>query len=187
MSVSPTLPRWLAANVHNVQTLSEVALRSMIELFPISLAAAYHLEAGAAHPLMKIAQSDMNTAVGKLMDRGEHFGDSKWASLQAAEKCLKAAIEIRGGIPDRTHKLGELRDDLAQLGVTIATPSLIDAIQCSPSIRYGDEHCTMIEALAAHHAVLRLVVELVVAGAWPGAHLTVRPLGSQAFQIIKTK
>ncbi|WP_309663169.1 HEPN domain-containing protein [Sphingomonas sp.] len=169
------------------RTLSDKALRSMIELFPIGLAAAYHLEAGSAHPLIKIAQSDMKTAVSKLMDRGEHFGDSKWATLQAAEKCFKASLDVRGGTPDRTHKLRELRDDLAKFGVTIATPSLIDAIQCSPSIRYGDEPCSMEEALAAHHAVLRLVVELVVAGSWPGARLAVRPLGTQAFQIIRTE
>jgi hypothetical protein len=155
-------------------------------LFPIGLAAAYHLEAGIKHPLIAIAISDTKTAVGKLMDRDEHWGDSKWASLQAAEKCLKAAIDIRGGSPGRTHMLGELKNDLAQLGVSIATPSLIDAIQCTPSIRYGDEPCSMDEALAAHHAFLRLVVELVIAGGWPGARLAIKPLGTQAFQVIKT-
>jgi HEPN domain-containing protein len=168
------------------QRLSEEAVGSIAEWFPVGLEAIYVLEdASKQHELIGIARSDLNTAVDKLMDRGNRFGDSKWASLQAAEKCLKAAIDLHGGKFDRTHKLEELRTDLAALGVHLSSPNLLETIQCTPGIRYGKEPCSREEALAAHHALLHLILDLVRAGARFHYNLIIRRLSSHIFQTIR--
>lgn len=168
------------------QHISDDAIRSVVEWFPIGLQTMYVLEAASEqHELAGIARSDLSTAVEKLMERGKRFGDSRWASLQMAEKCLKAAIDLHGGKFDRTHKLEKLGDDLAALGVQLGTPALLDTIQCTPGIRYGKEPCSREEALAAHQAVVRLVVDLINAGARFRNDLTIRKLSPFLFQTIR--
>jgi hypothetical protein len=99
------------------------------------------------------------------MDRGNRFGESKWASLQAAEKILKATIEFEGAKFRFGHELATLCEQLDGLGITCEWASLISKIQCSAGIRYGEVTCTRNEAVEAHQASLGLVVALKGAGA----------------------
>lgn len=167
------------------QMLSHEAIGWIVERFPVALRAMYILEAtSAAHELIAEARNDLRTAVDRLMERGDHFGGSKWASLQVAEKCLKAAIELNGGQYNFTHKLSELSDDLMALGMRLSAPHLLDAIQCEPKIRYRKVPCSREQALAAHQAVIDLIIDLVAAGAKFSDHLIVRKLGHGPFQVI---
>jgi hypothetical protein len=169
------------------QMLSNKAIRSIVEWFPVALRVMYVLEATSErHELVAEARSDLKTAVDKLMERRDHYGSSKWASLQAAEKCFKAAIELQGGKYDRTHKLKELSADLTALGVQLSTPQLFDDIQCEPGIRYREDPCSREQALAAHRACLYLVLDLVAAGAKFSDHLIIRQLSPVLFQTINT-
>jgi len=167
------------------QMISEEAIRSVVEWHPIAVRAMYILEATAErHDLVAEAQSDLKTAVVKLMERGDHYGSSKWASLQVAEKCLKAAIDLHGGQYDWTHKLTGLGADLAALGVQLGAPQILDDIQCSPKIRYRKEPCSRMQALNAHHAVVHLVLDLVAAGAKFSDHVEMRRLSPVLYQAI---
>ena len=125
----------------------------------------YTLQANEEQELIRIARGDVATAVNNLMDPGQRYGESKWASLQAAEKVIKAAITRQGGTYKFSHGLSGLTDQLAGLGIRFDAKPLTDVIQCTAGIRYGEESCTRREALTAHHASLQLVVELVDAGA----------------------
>lgn len=99
------------------------------------------------------------------MAHGGRFGEAKWASLQAAEKVLKAAIDRSGAKYRFTHGLSCLCKTLADTGLHFDADNQIAAIQCKPAIRYGEETCTRNEALAAHRASLELVNILREAGA----------------------
>ncbi len=144
--------------------LSDAALKAAEQAFQTALRASYSLEA-TPHDLLQSARGDLATAVTALMsDRGRH-GESKWASLQAAEKTLKAAIALQGGQFPFTHELARLVRSLEPLGIDLDAPELLSAIQCTPGIRYGEEPCTQDEALAAHIASLSLVNRLRDAGA----------------------
>ncbi|MNV27459.1 hypothetical protein D3C71_1186100 [compost metagenome] len=110
------------------------------------------------------AQADVATAVAALMGRGDRFGESKWASLQAAEKTLKAGLALHGAKFAFTHDLSKLATSLRALGIALDVQPLLDAIQCTPGIRYGEEVCTEAEALEAHQASLELVNSLRDAG-----------------------
>lgn len=169
------------------QMISGEAIRSIAEWFPIALRAMYVLEtASKTHELVAESRSDLRTAVDKLMERSDHYGNSKWASLQMAEKCLKAIIELHGGQYDWTHKLTELSDHLRALGVQLSAPHLLNDIQCNPKIRYRKEPCSREEALAAHRAALKLVVDLVAAGAKFRDDLIISQLSPVLFQAINT-
>lgn len=144
--------------------LSDDDLRAAERAFITALWASYTLEA-TPHPLMDSARADVATAVTALMHRGGRFGESKWASLQAAEKTLKAAIALQGETFPYSHNLTKLAARLIEVGVHVTVQPLVDAIQCTPGIRYGDEACSEAEAVAAHQASLELVNTLREAGA----------------------
>lgn len=144
--------------------LSDSALDTIGAAFEIALPAAFTLES-TDHGLMSIARGDVEAAVNGLMARGGRYGESKWASLQAAEKVLKAAIDRAGAKYGYTHALAGLSKTLADTGLNFNADAQVAAIQCKPDIRYGQVPCTRDEALAAHRASLELVNILREAGA----------------------
>ena len=50
-----------------------------------------------------------------------NYGQSNWASLQAAEKVIKSYILEKGGNHGRIHKLQQLCDAAAALGPPLLT------------------------------------------------------------------
>ncbi len=144
--------------------LSDGTLRKLSAIFEPVLLSFYTLES-TNHELMYIARGDVATAVAKLMDRSDRYGESKWASLQAAEKVLKAAISLHGQSFKFTHGLKQLNNTAKAAGIDIGDSAIFDLIQCKPGIRYGEEPCSRNEALLAHHASLDLVNRLGAAGA----------------------
>ena len=143
--------------------LSNDALSEIAISFERALPGLYTLE-NTPHELTQIALGDVGVAVGNLMTRQGRFGESKWASLQAAEKSLKAAIALEGATYKRTHGLGGLFDELSKVGIVVDPKPFVDAIQCTPGIRYGEETCTLEQALDAHRRSLDLVNALSAAG-----------------------
>lgn len=75
--------------------LSDDALNAIGNAFETAVPATYTLES-TDHNLMVIARGDIEVAVNGLMMRSSRNGKSKWASLQVAEKVLKAAIDLAG-------------------------------------------------------------------------------------------
>jgi hypothetical protein len=144
--------------------LSDNALKEVNSAFGSALWASYTLE-DTQHELMWIAKGDVTTAINNLMDKSERYGESKWASLQAAEKVMKAAIDLGGGEYKRTHGLKDLSQVLSNVGVAFQAEPFVNKIQCAGGIRYGEQTCTRSEALAAHRASLDLINELFKAGA----------------------
>lgn len=144
--------------------LSDTALDAIGNAFETAVPAAYTLES-TDHNLMFIARGDVEAAVNGLMARGDRNGESKWASLQAAEKVLKAAIDLAALKYTFTHGLAELCQILADAGLKFDASAQVAAIQCKPGIRYGEESCSRDQALAAHQASLELVNILRNAGA----------------------
>lgn len=118
------------------------------------------LESNVDQPMVPLAQGDVETATAKLLDRGDRWGESKWASLQAAEKVLKTAITLEGNAFPHVHKLQSLIDLLKSPHLRARLAPLALKLQCAAGIRYGSEACTREEALDAHHASLTLMREL---------------------------
>jgi hypothetical protein len=124
----------LRLSVAAIKEVNDATLRAIRAIWTLS---------STPHELMNIARGDVAVAVSNLMERHGRFGESKWASLQAAEKTLKAAIALAGASFGKVHELERLFAQLATLGINVDPKPFVDAIQCKPGIRYGEETCTL--------------------------------------------
>ena len=102
------------------------------------------------------AVGDFEAAVFHLMEHRPQAGLSKWATLQAVEKLIKAYISQKGGAVRRTHSLSELADHAATFGFPAPPKQYLDNVQCPPGIRYGEISVSVEEALKAHHVSLEI-------------------------------
>lgn len=147
--------------------LSQEALKGLFNSFMRGYAVVDTLEAtSGASELVRIARGNLRAAVDHLISPLSQYGESKWASLQVAEKAIKAAIRHAGGRYTNTHMLGSLIAQAADAGIRIANfDQIVTKIQCSPGIRYGEEPCARSDALSAHHASIDFIDLLVRAEA----------------------
>ena len=104
--------------------------------------------------LVPEARGNLTNAVELLFSTPPQYGLSKWESLQAAEKVLKAFISAKGAKFKFTHILEDLALRAELLGLPLIPRAELRDIQCSPQVRYGDIPVTSREAVKAHQAAL---------------------------------
>lgn len=145
--------------VRNELTHAEV--RELFELFVLGLEVQNEFTAEARTiELVSLAIADSKTAATLLTDNSRQYGLSKWASLQASEKLLKAAIQKSGGTFKNTHNLNTLIEQAKGCGLNLNLEVEAQEIQCSASVRYGEEDVTEGQALKAHHAYFSLAKKI---------------------------
>jgi hypothetical protein len=99
---------------------------------------------------------DLNESVEHILSRHDEFGQSRWSSLQAAEKVLKAYIRDRGGNPPNIHNLQKLATLANSVGLPQADTTLIGRIQCEAAVRYGEVEVKLENAVDSLHAAIEL-------------------------------
>lgn len=99
--------------------------------------------------------ANIDTAIQQMISQSPHYGESQWASLQTAEKTLKAFIKHRNVNPRKIHILSTLLAKAEQLGLPGGFWPVLKMIQCDPSVRYEDG-VTLDQAVLAHHATIDL-------------------------------
>lgn len=99
-------------------------------------------------------RSDIRSSVEQLIQNVPQFGPSKWASLQAVEKFLKAYITQQGGSFKRNHDLEELARSAETLGLPKLSRESFKLIQCPASVRYDSASVDKTAAIKAHHAAV---------------------------------
>lgn len=157
-------------------SLSADALDSLDEFFHAGLQALSILDASRnRHRLLAIAHEDAKAAVLHMVGRIPEYGSSRWASLQVAEKTIKATIALLGGSFSETHSLDKLAGELGSVLPTANIAALVPHIQCSARVRYGQENSSQDQALAAHLGSLRLIGALGQAGAPLLSGISARP------------
>jgi HEPN domain-containing protein len=104
---------------------------------------------------MKQANNDYDTAVNNVFYKYPDYNNSKWASLQFAEKSMKAKLTQKGVSFKRSHNLSGLAKSLSTVGINIPA-AVIDKIQCSAGVRYGEENITREDAIGAIKSSLSL-------------------------------
>lgn len=102
------------------------------------------------------AVGDFDTAVFLLMEHQPQPGSSKWASLQAIEKLIKAYISQKGEAVKRTHSLQGLYDQAGRLGLPVPPQQYLTDVQCPAGVRYGEVAVSVEEAVKAHLLSLEL-------------------------------
>ena len=105
--------------------------------------------------LPKKILANIDIAIQLMTSQDPHYGESKWASLQTAEKTLKEFISSRHGTYRKVHILSELLILAEGLGLPSGYWPILGMIQCKPDVRYEDG-VTLEQAVLAHHAAIDL-------------------------------
>lgn len=105
---------------------------------------------------VKEAVGDFDAAVFHLMEHRPQPGLSKWATLQAVEKLIKAYIAQKGGTVKRTHSLHNLAAQAVTFGLPAPPKQYLDDVQCPAGVRYGEVAVSVEEAVKAHHVSLEI-------------------------------
>lgn len=144
------LPDGLRARLQPVEL--HLVLREFMEGQRQSVALRDSLDRG----MMPEVLCDVEASVEFVVGRSVSFGQSRWASLQAAEKAIKTFIRLGGKQAPNTHDLGKLMAIAGPMGLGISSRDMSSA-QCDARVRYGEVVSTASEAVLAHKAALRIV------------------------------
>ncbi len=136
------------------ESLTDIELVYIHEIALLAFGAFHRLERLKDIQLIWEVLTDHAAAVRHLIEPPMHFGQAKWASLQAGEKSLKSYIIQRGEQPGRNHDLARQAEHCIRLGLPPVSASVLAEIQCDPGVRYGNPPVTLDEAIAAHHSAL---------------------------------
>ena len=136
--------------------LTEQELKELLTLYGSTYnAITNYEESGLAYK--REALTDLETAVDSFFYTRQQYGQSKWHSLQFAEKLLKGVIDSYGKPYPFTHKLKELAKIINDpSGIQIDNDILKD-IDCKPDVRYSADIVSEEDAIKAHHASLALL------------------------------
>jgi hypothetical protein len=145
------------------QSLRDEELRELAYRYVMGLHAIELMKVGAQHfTLLPEARANMGNAVELMLSTPPQYGLSKWESLQAAEKVLKAFISEHGAKFKFTHVLEDLALSAELLGLPLISRAELREIQCSPQVRYGAISVTPQEAVKAHQAAQSVCGGVVV-------------------------
>jgi len=100
--------------------------------------------------------TDLESATRHLVTSPPELGLSRWASLQASEKYLKAMVASSGASFSRVHRLDELAREAVQVGMRPIPKTWTDIVQCSASVRYGENSASLPEVVSALQAAVRI-------------------------------
>jgi HEPN domain-containing protein len=135
--------------------LSPAELEVVLKLFSLGERALCSLSRVARTDLIHAARADHDAAVEHLAAPHPHSGLSRWASLQAVEKLLKAFLSSQQDSFPPSHNLATLTSRAVEAGLSPPSPEAIAQVQCEPGVRYGEERVSRADAVLAHHAALR--------------------------------
>jgi HEPN domain len=116
------------------------------------------MECEAAQQLFEAISLDLKQGA-KLAVEGA-FGYSRYHSLQAAEKALKAFIAAKGAPVRKIHVLKDLHECAVGAGMRPLSTQWLQSTQCSAGVRYGEENSTSADAFEAHSAARMIVFEV---------------------------
>ncbi|MCX4188150.1 HEPN domain-containing protein [Methylophaga sp. OBS4] len=132
------------------RSLSSGELRTIADSFIAGYHSMDSISKVQKSPMVSEILSDIDSAVNHLLSSPPHYGLSKWSSLQTVEKSFKTFLAIKGIDFPKHHQLHELSRLSKENGLFAVEKSLIDKIQCSAGVRYGDEKVSKEEAYEAH-------------------------------------
>ena len=114
------------------------------------------LEVFRDHPLAKGAAVDITQSSRYGVVGPDSFGQSRWSSLQAAEKSLKLFLDLNSQRYPKTHGLYQLASLCVGLGLKAIDRSIIAAAQCSDDVRYTFIDKDASRVAAANSAAMKI-------------------------------
>lgn len=138
------------------EQLQSVDLKEERNLFSMATCAINQLRQCEDLEFVSAALADFRLVGPELAKQRGAFGHCRWSTLQFIEKSLKAYIAFSGATVEFTHDLLRLASKAHELGMPILDQSDLNLVQCGAGVRYGKPVANAQEAMAAHHASVRL-------------------------------
>ncbi len=114
-------------------------------------------------PKIDTVLTKLEIAVNIILESKLIDGDSKWASLQFIEILLKSILEKNQIGHKVKHDLSELLKLIPHEIALNVSKEDIEKIQCKAGVRYSEIDVFLKEATEAHHASLRVFVQIMSA------------------------
>lgn len=146
-------------------SLSDDERQKILKEYMFGLNAVQSLRSMKGIPYMDQAMNDFDISVSNIFHKYPDYNNSKWASLQFAEKTMKAKLKLEGIDFKKDHKLSMLSEKLKSLSINIPD-QVISNIQCSAGVRYGEQTVTKRGAILAVQNALALFVQVFEASAY---------------------
>ena len=143
------------------KSLTREEILRIKNIYMFSLYAIQYLFEIKSKPFIPEARSDLEAAVNNLFITHPHYGQSKWSSLQFAEKMFKCFLKTKNVSFMKNHNLLELSKLARQNGMPIIPDEIISVIQCPAGARYGEISVSMMDAIKAHHGSLIVCATVV--------------------------
>jgi uncharacterized protein YqgV (UPF0045/DUF77 family) len=137
-------------------TLSNDECAAIVDRFEMGLDCLRAINEMIHMPYVTESLSDIATAVRHIVSVPSHFGQSKWASAQAAEKLIKSFLKCKEIPFPFSHDIEKLHLLAVPAGLGAIGIATIDALQTKAGVRYGEVPVTLIEAIEAHLASLKV-------------------------------
>jgi hypothetical protein len=153
-------------------TLSDEECAAVVDRFEFGMDCLRAINEMTNLPYVIESLSDIASAIRHILSVPPHFGQSKWASAQAAEKLIKSFLKYKSIPFPLTHDIEKLHILAVTAGFGPMDSATIDALQTKAGVRYGDVPVTLIEAVKAHLASLK-VGKLVAQAQMPPKKLVV--------------
>ena len=154
----------LIENITNdfASSLTQEELIYIRDIFSLAFDVHKFLEYKLSLPFIKDAVSDFNSSVFHLMDKSPHFGLSKWASLQFIEKLIKSYLKVININFPKIHDIKTLAKIATDNGMRPIINTDLDTVCCAAGVRYGDHKVSLVTAVEAHHAAIRIAYKILI-------------------------
>lgn len=116
---------------------------------------------GMEQSLARATQHDLTEAAKLCCGPKEDYSQSRWLSLQGAEKAIKLFISQRGEDFPFTHNLTKLLPQAVGLGLAGVSDEQIGKVQCRAEVRYGSIDIQLSEAVNAQTAAFSIAFNVV--------------------------
>jgi HEPN domain-containing protein len=147
------------------QSLSDMERESILKDYIFALNSVQHLRSLKDTPYMEQAMNDYDMAINNIFYKYPDYNNAKWSALQFAEKSLKSKLLQSNITFKRNHNLSSLAENVVKLGIKIPT-QVIENIQCTAGVRYGETKVNKQEAILAIKSALTMYSELFHATAF---------------------
>ncbi|MFC1659983.1 hypothetical protein ACFL3S_00775 [Gemmatimonadota bacterium] len=139
------------------EELTEEECQRVLGKFRAAQSVFQRLEMAHGLPWIREARTDLGEATSRLLGLDPDYGESRWLSLLAATRALKAFLVSRGRRGFHTHQLIELAEEAENQGLVQIPMAWVSAVQCEESIREAGEHVILGEAVRAFDSAFRIV------------------------------
>jgi hypothetical protein len=138
-------------------SLTSKELETLLRGYAISLLHLSRIGDLTKQPFVLEARADLRESVEHMFHHEAQYGLSKWSSLQAVEKFLKAFIVQQGTQPKHgRHILTEFADAAEACGLLKIPRELLARAQCSASARYESASVSREEAIESYRAAVEI-------------------------------